>query len=222
MDNVSDISPADCSLYYLPVKTRVPLKFGTETLTSVTCARVMMRVKKINGQIVEGWGETPLSVQWVWHSKLSYHERHTVLKDFCLKLVEAWEKFEFRGHALEIGYSFQKDILPALLMEFNQNRGVSEPMPWLAALVCCSAFDIALHDAYGIANDKPVYQTYAPPFMKADLSSYLQPAEGVNVDFKGKYPVDFFVDQPPVHIPAWHLVGAASLPAKREPTHSYS
>lgn len=218
MDNVSDISPADCSLYYLPVKTRVPLKFGTETLTSVTCARVMMRVKKINGQIVEGWGETPLSVQWVWPSKLSYHERHTVLKDFCLKLVEAWEKFEFRGHALEIGYSFQKDILPALLMEFNQNRGVSEPMPWLAALVCCSAFDIALHDAYGIANDKPVYQTYAPPFMKADLSSYLQPAEGVNVDFKGKYPVDFFVDQPPVHIPAWHLVGGLDPISKDELT----
>ena len=22
-------------------------------------------------------------------------------------------------------------------------------MPWLAALVCCSAFDLALHDAYG-------------------------------------------------------------------------
>ena len=31
----SDISPVSIELYFLPVETRVPLKFGLESLTSV-------------------------------------------------------------------------------------------------------------------------------------------------------------------------------------------
>lgn len=216
MTKVTDITPVKCSLYFLPVETRVPLKFGPETLTAVTCARVMMRVRKTDGQMVDGWGETPLSVQWVWPSQLSYNERHITLKDFCLRLAEAWGTFAGRGHAIEIGHAFQKEVLSALLAEFNQKRGESEPMPWLAALVCCSAFDIALHDAYGIANQKPIYQSYAPPFMELDLSHYLEPAEGANVDFRGKYPVDFFINNPPARLPAWHLVGGLDPISKDE------
>ncbi|MEZ4663788.1 MAG: hypothetical protein R2911_40155 [Caldilineaceae bacterium] len=52
-------------------------------------------------------------------------------------------------------------MLPAQLAKLNRQRGPTEPMPWLAALVCCSAFDIALHDAYGVLHQMPVYQTYA-------------------------------------------------------------
>ena len=33
-------------------------------------------------------------------------------------------------------------------------------MPYLAALVCCSPFDIALHDAYGRLHGVPTYDTY--------------------------------------------------------------
>ena len=42
-------------------------------------------------------------------------------------------------------------------------------MPWLAALVACSAFDLALHDAYGILLGRPTYETYDARFMNADL-----------------------------------------------------
>ena len=51
------------TLFFLPVQTRVPLKFGAETLTSVTCARVAMEVVDAAGNRATGWGETPLSVQ---------------------------------------------------------------------------------------------------------------------------------------------------------------
>jgi len=174
----TDVTPVSNKLYFLPVETRVPLKFGPEPLTYVTCARVQMRVKKADGQISEGWGETPLSVQWVWPSQLTYQKRHEVLKRFCLIIAKAWANFDFDGHAMEIGYAFQKEVLPVLLVELNQQRGEAEAMPWLAALVCCSAFDIALHDAYGVANQKPVYQTYAPPYMEADLSNYWMNCQG--------------------------------------------
>jgi L-alanine-DL-glutamate epimerase-like enolase superfamily enzyme len=83
-------------------------------------------------------------------------------------------------------------------------------MPWLAALVCCSAFDIALHDAYGALHKLPVYETYNARFMNKDLAHYLKPADKVDVSFRRKYPADFFA-KPPVEMPAWHLVGGKDL-----------
>ena len=79
-------------VYFLPVETRVPLKFGPETLTHVTCARVRLEVERPSGLRAVGWGETPLSVQWVWPSSLSYETRHDVLKRFTLRLAEAWAR----------------------------------------------------------------------------------------------------------------------------------
>ena len=60
----TDISPVSVDLYFIPVETRVPLKFGPETLTSVICARACMTVANKQGQKAQGWGETPLSVQY--------------------------------------------------------------------------------------------------------------------------------------------------------------
>ena len=82
-----------------------------------------------------------------------------------------------------------------------------QKMPWLAALVCCSAFDLALHDAYGILHGVPVYSTYNATYMNGDLAAYLTPAEGSDVSFAGMYPQDFFADLVPTALPAWHLVG---------------
>jgi len=80
-------------------------------------------------------------------------------------------------------------------------------MPWLAALVCCSPFDIALHDAYGILHRKPVYETYGPPYLSHDLADFLDPAVDCGVDFHGRYPRDYLVLDRPSRLPAWHLVG---------------
>ena len=63
----------------------------------------------------EGWGETPLSVQWVWPGKLTYRERHEALKDFCRKLAEAWAGFDVFGHSMEVGHTFQETKLKKLL-----------------------------------------------------------------------------------------------------------
>ncbi len=207
----TDVSPKGVSLYLLPVETRVPLKFGPETLTYVTCARVRMRVADAEGRSAEGWGETPLSVQWVWPSALSYEERHQAMKDFCVLLAEEWVSFERSGHPIEVGHAFVADVLPSLLQQFNQQREGAEPMPWLAALVCCSVFDIALHDAYGVLHDVPVYETYNAAFMNDDLASFLRPADGASFSFADRFPTDFLVSMPPERLPAWHLVGGKDL-----------
>jgi L-alanine-DL-glutamate epimerase-like enolase superfamily enzyme len=170
-----------------------------------------------DGRVAYGWGETPLSVQWAWPSELSYGERHEAMQRFCLMLAEAWAGFALFGHPIEVGHAFQEQILPRLLQELNEERraldpngGQTEAMPWLAALICCSAFDIALHDAYGALHDTPIYEMYGPPYMGQDLSAYLEPAKDSAVSFEDKYPCDYLVTGPE-RLVAWHLVGGLDL-----------
>lgn len=199
-------------LYFIPVETRVPLKFGRETLTTVTCLRICMKVEDADGKTASGWGETPLSVQWAWPADLSYQFRHDRMKDFSLLLAKSWAKFDCAGHPIEIGHQFIENQLGPLLKNFNsQNTDDKKNMPWLAALICCSAFDIAVHDAYGKVFQKPVYQTYTSEYMSRDLSAYLEPASDCDISFQGKYPCDFLTKEPALKMPAWHLVGGKDL-----------
>src|SRR5260221_1186062 len=174
---LTDVSVKAAELYFLPVQMRIPLKFGPETVNSVTCARVRVTVANGSGKRAVGWGETPLSVQWVWPSRLPLEGRHTALKEFCLQLAQAWGRFAGSGHPMEIGHAFQEQVLPKLWATFNKSRPAAEQMPWLAALVCCSPFDIAVHDAFGVLNDLPIYQTYTNEFMTRNLSWYFGPEE---------------------------------------------
>src|SRR5438045_9769596 len=108
------------------------------------------------------------------------------MKDFCLRLAEACASFDGRGHALEIGHDFQERVLPTLLARFNkEGRGATGPMPWLAALVCCSVFDLALHDAHGQILGQPVYDTYNAHLLNRDRGGLLTPAAGAGVSLLG-------------------------------------
>src|SRR5260370_29903127 len=93
MSKETDVRPVAAALHFLPVTTRMPLKFGPETVTSVTCARVRLTVADRAGRRADGWGETPLSVQWVWPSNLPYETRHEALKSCCVALPKACSEF---------------------------------------------------------------------------------------------------------------------------------
>jgi len=256
----TDIRVASAALHFLPVRTRVPLKFGPETLTSVTCARARVRVEDRTGRTAEGWGETPLSVQWVWPSRLPYEPRHEALKAFCARLASAWTEFGAFGHPLELGWDFQQGplkqqsadqgltpfhlrhgppasgrarLLPSRLAA-NLDPARQEPrptgsmppapagaregegrkdmaLPWLAALVCCSVYDQAIHDAYGQPLGRPVYGTYGSDCLNRDLGDFLEPAAGTGVSFRHRYPAEFLSSRPPTQLRAWHLVGGLDL-----------
>jgi len=207
--------PVAAAAYFLPVTTRVPLKFGTETLRSVTCLRVRVTVEDRRGGRADGWGETPLSVQWAWPSSTSYEARHAAMRAFSLAVCQAlanpddgnldhWNSDHW-GHPLELGHDFLEHVLPAITERFNSGR--AEPIPYLAALVCASAADLALHDAYGNLLGRAIYQTYGPEHIGRDLAAFLEPAEGEGVSFTGRSVSDFLVQKPPTRLPAWHLVG---------------
>lgn len=210
----TDVRPIAASLYLLPIKTRMPLKFGTEITTEVTCARVKLTVEDRLGKRAVGWGETPLSVQWVWPSDQSYEARLRVLEHLCLDLTQAWAGFDTFGHPLEIGHRFTIERLPDLRREVRgdslagpNTSALGNDLPWLAALVCSSPFDLALHDAYGNLHGKPIYDLYTAQYLNHDLSHYLDPAEGSAVSFAGRYPDEFLVRPRPETLTAWHLVG---------------
>lgn len=220
MARPSDIHLTQARLYFLPLELRTPLRFGKETLTHITCARVCVTAEDGAGRRASGWGETPLSMLWAWPSTASAIARESAMKTFCERLVRHWCTGPEPGHPIEIGVSMLDTVLPAALAEFNAERNcaeppdLDEPMPWLAALVCASAFDIAVHDAYGNLLGQPVYSTYTAEYMNHDLGSFLEPAaEGVS--FGGRFPCEFLAHSLPDTLPVWHLVGA--LDALDEP-----
>jgi len=208
----TDISPVSIDVYFIPVATRVPLKFGTQVVTHVTCVRICVTVANKQGK-AQGWGETPLSAEWAWpSSSLGHNERNEVMEDFCRMLAQAWVGFDRQGHPMELGHEFIESILPGLLDQLNNKwTGQVGPMPHLAALVCSSAFDVAIHDAYGKLLERDVYSTYNAEFMNTDLSDFIEPAENADISFAGKYPEDFFAAPPAKALPAWHLVGGKDM-----------
>ncbi len=206
----SDVRVVGVQLYLLPVRTRVPLKFGSETLTAVTCARVRMTVEDRRGRRASGWGETPLSVQWAWPGPWPYETRLLAMVEFCRRVAAAWLEFAEMRHPLELGFEFNQAELPELRQSFVV-PSLEVRLPRLAALVCASPFDIALHDAYGVLHSVDTYATYNAQWMSCDLAAFLDPAFGADVSFHSKYPADFLAASPPPQLRAWHLVGGLDL-----------
>src|SRR5207249_11454 len=84
----------------------------------------------------------------------------------------------------------------------TRDLGLSEPIPKLCTLVVASAFDAALHDAYGKAHGRSCYDTYGKDFLAHDLSHYLGPR------FQGEYLDRYVSRQPKARMPVYHLIGA--------------
>jgi L-alanine-DL-glutamate epimerase-like enolase superfamily enzyme len=208
MTKPTDIRIVGATLYLLPVETRVPLKFGPETLTRVTCARVRVTVEDRAGRRADGWGETPLSVQWVWPSTTPYAARLEALTCFCRAVGHDLLHRFTQGHAFEVSLEYQHAALPRLWRRLNRRRDTpDEPIPWLAALVCFSPYDLALHDAFGRLVGRPVFETFTPEFLNRDLSAWLTPARGAQANFAGRFPADFLLPRRRDTLRAWHLVG---------------
>ena len=219
MPKPTDIRVVEAAVYFLPISFRVPLKFGPETVTSAVCLRVRVRVEDGQGRQAEGWGETPLSVSWVWPSTLAVSERARRMEAFSVRVAGLLVKSGLQGHPMEIGHDFQhQHLMPALEAENAAAGGAA--MPYLGALVAFSAFDIAVHDAFGQLLGRDVYTTYNAEFMSRDLSSYIEPETGSGISFAGRYPADFLIADAPKVLPVWHLVGGVDALEEHDLTGS--
>jgi L-alanine-DL-glutamate epimerase-like enolase superfamily enzyme len=213
----TDVRVVGAQLYLLPVTMRMPLKFGAQTVTEVTCARARVTVEDQQGRRVNGWGETPLAVQWGWPAPIEYHERNDVMTYLCHAIGSLLCSRSVWGHPLEIGYDLIKPLLQMTSYGFTVRQQETDPgrryeVPKLARLICASVFDQAVHDAYGVIHGIDVYQTYNARWMNLDLAAYFdvgtgEAPSGDGVPFAGKYPQDFLAKSPARQLAAWHLVG---------------
>ncbi|MEA3208856.1 MAG: hypothetical protein QOE70_1913 [Chthoniobacter sp.] len=202
MSRPTDIRVRETRLYFLPVQTRVPLKFGAQVVDRVTCARVCVRVEDAKGRSAVGWGETPLSVAWVWPAVLSWEERELRMRGFCERLAGEIVAFEAEGHPMELGDSFQRHRLHTLLEESNRGLDPAAQMPHLAALVCHSLFDLAVFDAFGQLHGRPVFELLEQDFLGSDLAHFFDD----DPRFAGQRPARYLRPRQN-RLPVWHLVG---------------
>jgi L-alanine-DL-glutamate epimerase-like enolase superfamily enzyme len=79
---------------------------------------------------------------------------------------------------------------------------LAEPIPPLCTLVAASAFDAAVHDAFGKLHGRSCYRTYGPEFLSHDLGHYL------GSDFAGETLDRYLRPEPQPRMPLYHLVGA--------------
>src|SRR5262249_62371108 len=88
--------------------------------------------------------------------------------------------FKEAGHPIDVNAALEPTYLDAAA-EVTRQLQLAEPIPKLCTLVVASAFDAAVHDAFGKAHGRNCYHTYGPEFMTHDLSQYLGP------EFRGEY-----------------------------------
>ena len=79
-----------------------------------------------------------------------------------------------KGHPVDLFRVLETQYLRAAEV-LSKERELSVPIPKLCTLVVASAFDAAIHDAYGKAFGVSCYETYGPSFMTRDLSHDLGP-----------------------------------------------
>jgi L-alanine-DL-glutamate epimerase-like enolase superfamily enzyme len=180
---------------------RTPLKFGAVQVTQSTMLTVRAQVENRAGQVADGYGQILLSVQWAFPTALvAYELRDIAMQELSKRICATVAGLPGFYHPLEL-YKEYRPHLQQLAQEVSQELQLALPLPILAALVCMSPLDAAVHDAFGRVNGVSSYAGCSAEFMRYDLSAYLGEA------FRGKYPTDYlragYVEQ----VPIFHLVG---------------
>lgn len=200
------IEAVECGFRSYPY--RMPLKFGREVSTDGALVRACVTVRGEDGRTACGFGETPLAAAWSWPAPLPQEQRVQRMHAFCRALAAAWREERTAGHPMEIGAHFLAHGLQQCLAKENEGRACADEMTYLAALVCCSAFDLAMYDAYGALHDVNAFDCFNARYMNRDLAGYY--TDEFAADFAGKYPEAFFAPRgrTPKKLAACHLVGA--------------
>jgi L-alanine-DL-glutamate epimerase-like enolase superfamily enzyme len=196
------IRVAEVRFEYEDFLFRAPLKFGGVAIDRCTLVNVHAVVETAAGRGARGFGSMPLGNVWSFPSKsLGYNDTLKAMKTLVERIAQITGAYREYGHPIDLAWALEPAYMEAA-GEVTRQLNLVEPIPPLCTLVTASAFDAALHDAFGKAHELNCYHTYGPEFMTHDLSRYL------GAEFKGEYLDRYINIQPQQRMPLYHLVGA--------------
>lgn len=198
----TDIRIENVQFSYEDYTYRTPIKFGGTELNKATILNVNCAVRTVNGRVAKGFGSMPLSNVWAFPSKtMPYDTTLGAMKALAGQISKITAGCKETGHPIDLNVLLEPEYLKAAV-EISRRLKLDQPIPKLAVLVTGSAFDAAVHDAFGKVHGLNSYRTYGPEFMTYDISRYLTP------EFKGEYISQYVSRDPKPRMPLYHLVGA--------------
>jgi L-alanine-DL-glutamate epimerase-like enolase superfamily enzyme len=162
---------------------------------------VRCRVRTGAGRESWGFGSMTLGNAWAFPAA-SQEAGLGAMRALADSLRGVTAACDATGHPIDLFRVLEPEYLRAAAA-VSRERELPVPIPKLCTLVVGSAFDAALHDAYGKAFGLSVYRTYGREFMARDLSADLGRA------FKGEYLDRYVPANPRPTMPVFHSVGAS-------------
>ena len=180
---------------------RAPYQFGGRSVDAVTILNVNCRVRTAAGKEAWGFGSMTLGNAWAFPaaSQDAGLGAMKALADALTPLTAACDEL---GHPIDLFRVLEPEYLKTAA-NVSAMRGLSTPIPKLCTLVVASAFDAAIHDAYGKAFGVSSYETYGKSFVRSDLSTDL------GSQFRGEYLDRYVPSKPRATTPVFHSVGAS-------------
>jgi L-alanine-DL-glutamate epimerase-like enolase superfamily enzyme len=198
----TDVRIEDVDFGYEDYTYRVPIKFGGTVTNRVTLMNVNCTVRSTGGKSAKGFGSMPLANTWAFPSrKVPFDTTLGAMKALAARISSLTGSYKEYGHPIDLNWALEPMYLQAA-EGISQEMLLAEPIPKLCTLVTASAFDAAVHDAFGKLHGVNCYHTYGPEFMTYDLSHYVGP------EYKGEYPSKYILQEPRPRLPLYHLVSA--------------
>jgi L-alanine-DL-glutamate epimerase-like enolase superfamily enzyme len=180
---------------------RMPYQFGGRTVDRVTILNVECRVRTRAGKESWGFGSMTLGNAWAFPTA-SQDDGLGAMKALADDIRRVTADCDDSGHPIDLFRALEPEYLRSAARLSNA-RALTTPIPKLCMLVVASAFDAAIHDAYGKAFGVTCYETYGSSYMTHDLTQDLGP------QFKGEYLDRYVPSKPRDTMPVFHSVGAS-------------
>jgi L-alanine-DL-glutamate epimerase-like enolase superfamily enzyme len=201
----TDIRILDVDHWFEEFRYRAPYQFGGRTVDRVTILNVNCRVRTNAGKAggADAWGFGSMTLGNAWAFPAAPHDAGLdAMKALAGDMRSLTAACDETGHPIDLFRALEPAYLRAATA-LSGTRALPAPIPKLCTLVVASAFDAAIHDAYGKAFGVSSYETYGPRFMTRDLSADL------GRDFTSEYLDRYVPAAPRPSIPVFHSIGAS-------------
>ena len=197
----TDIRIVEVEHRFEEFRYRAPYQFGGRTVDRVTLLNVECRVRTGDGK--EAWGFGSMTLGNAWAFPAAPHDVGLgAMMALATELRTLTAACDEAGHPIDLFRALEPAYLKAA-EAVSRLRALPAPIPKLCTLVVASAFDAAIHDAYGKTFGVSCYETYGPRFMRHDLSRDL------GREFNGEYLDRYMPSAPRETTLLFHSVGAS-------------